>query len=59
MEKLKKKIKKIVMVQGDDPMLKSQMIEAVVKSNNIIMKLQIFVTKLNLEMQKILIELKL
>ena len=32
--KIRKKIKKIVMVQGDDPMLKSQMIEAVVKTNN-------------------------
>tara|TARA_B100000989_G_scaffold295514_1_gene276789 strand:- start:402 stop:1130 length:729 start_codon:yes stop_codon:yes gene_type:complete len=32
--KIKKKIKKIVMVQGDDPMLTPKMIEAVVKSNN-------------------------
>ena len=33
-QRIKKKIKKIVMVQGDDPMLTPQMIEAVVKSNN-------------------------
>ena len=33
-QRIKKKIKKIVMVQGDDPMLTPQMIETVVKSNN-------------------------
>ena len=34
-KKIKKKIKKIVMVQGDDPMLKPQMINEVVKSNRV------------------------
>ena len=33
-QRIKKKIKKILMVQGDDPMLTPQMIETVVKSNN-------------------------
>ncbi len=33
-KKIKKKIKKIVMVQGDDPMLKPVMIEDVIKFNN-------------------------